>query len=127
MSAARNVTVIDPAQPVLTLINVFDVSPSRQQELVDLLVHATETVMKHRPGFVAANIHRSEDGIRVVNYAQWRSRDDFNAMLQDPGAIPHMRAAGEMADAEPKLFEIVHARSCVSSDASGVSLFPPAW
>ncbi|WP_435103135.1 antibiotic biosynthesis monooxygenase family protein [Arhodomonas sp. AD133] len=125
MSATRNVTVIDPVQPVLTLINVFDVSPSRQQELVDLLVHATETVMKYRPGFIAANIHRSEDGTRVVNYAQWRSRDDFEAMLQDPSAIPHMRAVGEMANAEPMLFEIVHVRSCAPSGSPDASLSPP--
>ena len=58
---------------VVTLINVFTVRPEQQQLLVDLLVEATEAVMKYQPGFVSANIHKSLDGTRVTNYAQWRS------------------------------------------------------
>ncbi len=58
-----------------------------------MLAEATEQVMRHRPGFVSANIHASLDGTRVVNYAQWRSREDFQAMLDDPIAQEHMGAA----------------------------------
>jgi hypothetical protein len=52
---------------------VFTVAPARQQELVQLLVKATEEVMQHQPGFISANIHASADGERVVNYAQWEN------------------------------------------------------
>ncbi len=48
-------------------------APEQQQRLVDLLVEATEAVMKYQPGYVSANIHKSLDGTRVTNYAQWRS------------------------------------------------------
>lgn len=81
-------TTIAIDQDVATLINVFTVTRMTQQPLVDLLTEATEQVMRHRPGFISANIHASLDGTRVVNYAQWRSRDDFLAMLDDPTAIP---------------------------------------
>ena len=46
---------------VITLINVFTVRPEHQQRLVDVLVEATEMVMKHQPGFVSASIHKSLD------------------------------------------------------------------
>lgn len=99
-------TTIATDQDVATLINVFTVTRMTQQPLVDLLSEATEQVMRHRPGFISANIHASIDGTRVVNYAQWRSRDDFLAMLDDPTAHEHVNATGSLATAEPHLYEV---------------------
>jgi hypothetical protein len=65
-------TTIDPAQQVVTLINVFTVEPERQQELVDLLDRATDEVMRHLPGFVSANLHASLDGGQLRPVAQRR-------------------------------------------------------
>ena len=50
--------------------------PEDLQKLVQLLIDATEQTMKHAPGFVSASIHKSHDGTKVVNYAQWRSQKD---------------------------------------------------
>lgn len=66
-------TTIATSQKVVTLVNTFSVTGEHQQALVDLLIAATEQVMRHRPGFVSANIHASLGGTRVVIYAQWRS------------------------------------------------------
>ncbi len=99
-------TTIDTDQNVTTLINVFTVNPETQQTLVDLLIEATEQVMRHHTGFVSANIHTSQDGTRVVNYAQWRSRDDFQAMLKDPIAREHMSDIAVLATAEPHLYDV---------------------
>lgn len=64
--------------------------------------------MEHQPGFISANFHKSYDGKRIVNYAQWRSRDDFEAMLQNPEAIPHMKRAAELAESyDPILCEVI--------------------
>ena len=93
---------------VVTLINIFSVEPAQQQQLLDILVEATEQVMKDLPGFVSANSHRSTDGSRVVNYAQWRSREDFEAMPVNPAAQAHMAAAAELATFEPHLYEVAH-------------------
>jgi antibiotic biosynthesis monooxygenase (ABM) superfamily enzyme len=60
---------IAKANDVVTLINVFTVAPEDQQRLVDVLVEATQAVMRTQPGFVSANIHKSLDGTRVTNYA----------------------------------------------------------
>ena len=97
-------------QDVVTLVNVFTVSPERQERLTDLLVEATKTVMNRLPGYVSANIHRSLDGTRVVNYAQWRRVEDFEAMLRDPTAQEHMQSALKLAaSVEPHLYEVVFA------------------
>lgn len=54
-----------------------------QRALIDLLDRATENVMRKQPGFISANIHRSLDGTRVANYAQWRSKADLEAMQKN--------------------------------------------
>ena len=92
---------------VVTLINVFTVAPENQQRLVDMLTEATEKTMKKLPGFVSANIHKSLDGVRVANYAQWRSREDFEAMLQNPKALAHMKPIMEIAKFDAHLYEVV--------------------
>ncbi len=89
-----------------TLINVFTVAPEDQQRLVDMLNDATEKTMKHLPGFVSASIHKSLDGVRVANYAQWRSRADFEAMLKNPEAVVHMKPITEIATFDAHLYEV---------------------
>ncbi len=100
-------TTITATTDIATLINVFSVSPDNQQRLVDLLVSATETVMRHRPGFVSANIHASDDGTKVVNYAQWATKDDFHAMLADPQARHHMAECAALAEQfDPHVYRV---------------------
>lgn len=94
-----------------TFINVFTVEPEKQQQLITLLIEATEQTMKHMPGFVSASFHRSLDGKKVVNYAQWENLAAFEAMRKDPHAIPHMQAAGALAQFDPILCEVSEAIS----------------
>jgi heme-degrading monooxygenase HmoA len=101
-------TQISQDNDVVTLVNVFTVAPERQQDLLDQLTAATDQVMNKLPGFVSANLHRSLDGTRVVNYAQWRSRADFEAMLRNPDAGAHMREIAKIASAEPHLYEVAY-------------------
>ena len=104
-------TAIDKNNKLVTLINIFTVEPAKQQQLVDLLIQATETSMRHLPGFISANIHRSLDGTKVANYPQWRSVEDFQAMQKNPAATPHMEQAAALARAEPGLYEVVDTQS----------------
>lgn len=101
-------STINTGTEVSTLVNVFVVDPAQQQRLVDILVEATETVMRHLPGFISANIHASDDGTRVVNYAQWASAERFQDMLGDPRAQEHMTAAAEIATSyDPHLYRVI--------------------
>ena len=101
-------TIISKNNKLVTLINVFTVEPEHQQEVLDILVDATEKVMKHLPGFISANLHKSLDGNRVANYAQWESKEAFETMLQDPQVKPHMAAVAKLAQIEPYLYEVSH-------------------
>jgi heme-degrading monooxygenase HmoA len=108
------VTTIQENSPHATLINVFTVEPQRAADLVELLRRATDDVMRHVPGFISANIHLSTDGTRVVNYGQWRSAEDFHAMLSDPVAREHMGRCADIAISyDPHLYtvESVHQAS----------------
>ena len=69
---------------VVTVIFSFATEPERQQELIDLMIDALETTTKHQPGFISASLHKSLDGTRVFNYAQWRSRSLYKTFAQSP-------------------------------------------
>jgi heme-degrading monooxygenase HmoA len=103
-----NASTIRAGAEVFTLINVFSVAADRQQELTDLLIAATEHTMRNLPGFISANIHKSVDGRRVINYAQWQSREAFEAMLRNPDARPHMTRAAAIGSFDPILCEVAH-------------------
>jgi len=92
---------------VATLINVFTVEPAKQQQLVDAWQKATDDVMRHLPGFISASIHRSDDGTKVINYAQWESRDAFAAMFGDPQAQAHLAQLSEIGTPDPAICDVV--------------------
>lgn len=104
-------TTISENNKVVTLINVFTVEPENQQKLVDMLVEATQKTMKSIPGFISANIHKSADGVRVTNYAQWRSDEDYAAMLKNPEAVEHMKPITEIAAFDAHTYEVVESVS----------------
>ncbi len=54
------------------------------------------------------------DGTKVVNYAQWRSAEDFAALKENPQARPHMEAAARLAKFDPIVCEVIDS---VSSDS----------
>jgi quinol monooxygenase YgiN len=100
-------TRLDPRDEYAVLINTFRVEPERTEELMTLLERATEETIRFQPGFVSANLHVSADRTRIVNYAQWRSRADFEAMLQNPAARAHIAEVGKIATSfEPVIFKL---------------------
>lgn len=97
---------IDKGQPVVTLITVHTCKAEDQQQLVELLSEALDKIYRHAPGFVAASIHKSLDGIRVTNYAQWQSIEAFEALRTNPAIQPFAQKVGEIASFDPHLYEI---------------------
>src|SRR4029077_15120960 len=94
-------------QDLITFVNVFTVEPERQAALVDLLADATTAVINRFPGYVSANIHRSLDGTKVVNYAQWRRVEDYEAMHTDPRVRQHAAQASDAPNSfEPHLYRV---------------------
>jgi hypothetical protein len=100
-------TTLDPKDGYAALINTSRISPEHADKLLALLPRATKETMRFRPGFASANLHVSADRMRVVNYAQRRRRDGFEAMLRDPQARGHMQeAAGIATSVDPVIFEL---------------------
>jgi quinol monooxygenase YgiN len=100
-------TTISPHRKLVTLINVFTVEPTNQQELLELLAHATETSVRHAPGFISASLHRALDGTKVTMYAQWRSVEDYQAMRANPAPLPYLQRALAIAKFDPGMYEVV--------------------
>ena len=98
-------TAITTDKNLVTLINVFTVEPEHQQRLVDIFVEAGEAMSK-KPGFISANIHKSLDGTRVINYVQWRSQEDLKAISNNPEATAHIDEIKKLAKGNTSLYEV---------------------
>jgi quinol monooxygenase YgiN len=91
---------------LVTLINVFETKPEQQQALIDQWIRFAEEV-KGEPGMIGAALHRSTDGTRVVNYAQWRSEADFDSFVKKyHEQMDVLRPLAERVD--PHLYEVVY-------------------
>lgn len=112
-------TTIDTDNEYSTMINVFTANEiDEQRRLVDLLTEFVGETVPGAPGFVSASVHRSVDGIHVVNYAQWESveaAERFGAETSVVAAFFEDVAA--IADSEYYPYEVV---SVVSAGGTGL-------
>jgi quinol monooxygenase YgiN len=99
--------LISKGDRLVTVINVFTVAPVDQLRLIDLLTRATQTSVRHVPGFVSAALHRSLDGTKVTMYAQWRSLEDYQRMRDSTEASPYLEQAVAIARFDPGIYEVV--------------------
>ncbi len=100
-------TTIKVDKEIITLINVFTVDPSRQQQLVDALIETTKQVWCLQDGFISASIHKSKDRKKVVNYVQYKGKEAFDKRLDNPEAIIRMNEVLSMAKADGNLYDVV--------------------
>ncbi|MBI6846211.1 antibiotic biosynthesis monooxygenase [Pseudomonas syringae pv. tomato] len=75
----------------------FDVPPDKQMELIEAIAAEVERWVRHRPGFISSSFHASFDGGHVLNYAQWRSREDFEGFTRDPETIRLQQAVKDVS------------------------------
>lgn len=101
----------------LTFINSFTVEPEKQQELLDLLARASEQTMRYLPGFRSARVYRGLDGTSVANYVEWRSVEDFERMLQQPGAQQHIAEIRKITRGNPQRYELYQSIEGLSESA----------
>lgn len=96
----------------LTLINVYEVEKEKQGDLVKALSESTESTIRHQPGFISVCIHSSLDGGKVVNYAQWATKDHLDTFMKKPETQEQFkRFAGLAKSVAPSLYKVdaVHA------------------
>ena len=92
-----NNTILDPNGKYLTFINTFTVEPDRAEALIQALKHSTEETFRSKTGFISVNLHMSRDHKRVVNYAQWQSKEDYDAAFKTPEVQAHIKELASMA------------------------------
>jgi quinol monooxygenase YgiN len=97
---------ISKGRTPLTLINVFTVTPEKQDELIALLAEVTAQNVRHHEGFISASLHRGLDGRKVTMYAQWASIEAYEAMRRNPGPAPALEKALKMAAFDPGMYEV---------------------
>jgi antibiotic biosynthesis monooxygenase len=91
----------------VTFINVIDVDPSKQQEVISILNEGTERVISKRPGFISVTLLASDDKSRIVNIARWRSADDVRATQADPAAAEYARRTAAIATPGTGIYTVV--------------------
>ena len=98
--------IIATNNEVITVIIIFTVQPERQQELIDAIADFVETV-KQQPGFVSANIHKSIDGVKVANYAQWQSQEDYDNFINNTEVQAKAAKLREFNPPDSHVYEVV--------------------
>lgn len=93
---------------VVTQITTVKLPAGKQDEVLRLMTERAR-FMATQPGFVSVSLHRSTDGSHVVNYIQWRDRDQLKAAHHSPEFRKEWPEFGNIAEEiEPCLYDVVH-------------------
>jgi heme-degrading monooxygenase HmoA len=99
---------ISERNDVVTQITTVKVPAKNQSEVLELMAERAR-FMATQPGFVSVSLHRSEDGNHVVNYVQWRNREQLAAAHHSPEFRRKWPRFGELIkEAEPCLYRVTH-------------------
>lgn len=104
---------LDLENQFVTVIILFRVKDGQQAAVIEV-VKALFAIAKRQPGFISANLHRSLDGVKVANYAQWENKASLENFRQHPetlALIPKLQALIDEMDSH--LYEIVASESKV--------------
>ena len=80
---------------VVTQITTVKVPSDNQSEVLELMKERAR-FMASQPGFVSVSLHRSEDGSHVVNYVQWKNREQLKACLLYTSPSPRDKRQSRM-------------------------------
>ena len=108
-------TALDLNNQLVTVIVLFKVKDNQQTAVIEK-VKQLFAIAKRQPGLISANLHRSLDGIKVSNYAQWENEEALASFRQLPEAqflVASLRPLIEEIDAHR--YEIVASESKVGT------------
>ena len=106
-SAGSVPTQISKDPSLVTVINKFSVEPKNQKILLKYL-DDLRMVVEKLPGFISANVHKSIDGIRVVSYAQWKSKENYQAVYTNLEAKYHLDDIKKISKFSWNFYEVVY-------------------
>ena len=106
-SAGTNPTRISKDANLVTVINMFSVKPENQKKLLQLL-EDLRIVVEKLHGFISANVHRSFEGTRIVSYAQWNTKEAYQAFYTNSDARPILDEIKKISKFSWNLYEVVY-------------------
>ncbi len=107
-SSGNTPTIISKTNELVTVINLFSVEPKNQLKLVDSLQEFSSKFVEKQPGFISANVHRSLDGIRVISYAQWKTKEDYQSIYSNEEAKPYLDKIKTISEFNWNIYEVVY-------------------
>ncbi|MCF8060566.1 MAG: antibiotic biosynthesis monooxygenase [Bacteriovoracaceae bacterium] len=78
--------IIDQYRSILTVLIEFDVTPGECEEHLAEIKSFFNEVVRVQPGFISTNLHTSLDRTKIVNYAQWKTEQDYQNFLENSEA-----------------------------------------
>jgi heme-degrading monooxygenase HmoA len=92
---------------LVTQITTVTVPPDKQDDALRVMKERARFMAK-QPGFVSISLHRSTDGNQIVNYVQWKNREQLEAAHHSPEFRDKWPEFGKLVDdAEPALYDVV--------------------
>ena len=92
---------------LITVISTFSCDPAQQAGLVDAWREAIAE-FGPMPSVVAAALHRSVDGTRVVNYGQVRSLQDLEKLREMGRAKEYIARLTRFGQPDSHVYEVVY-------------------
>jgi len=106
-SAGTNPTILSKDANLVTVINKFSVEPENHKRLLQLL-DDLRAVVEKQPGFISANVHKSFEGTRIVSYAQWNTKEDYQAVYTNSDAKFILEEIKKISKFSWNLYEVVY-------------------
>jgi quinol monooxygenase YgiN len=97
---------ISKDQDVITVMAIYATQPEEQQRLIDTVRDFTLAAMRLQSGFISSTIHRSLDGVRVINYAQWKSQEEYFAFIKNADVKVKAAKLAEFSKPDLHLYKI---------------------
>jgi quinol monooxygenase YgiN len=99
---------VHAASEYITLINHFTVAPKDQLGVARVQLGDMYWYGKQQPAAISANFHRSVDGERFFNYAQWRSEEGLVQARETPDFKTHVSNYRYFdMKGDPRIYEVV--------------------
>jgi heme-degrading monooxygenase HmoA len=91
-----------------TVITTYDVTPGTCADLHEVLKEACNDFISRQPGFIGAALHVNDAQTRIASYTQWKTRDDFLAVLRSDEMRGYNRRFNELArEFSPVMYDVV--------------------
>ena len=92
-----------------TVITTYEVTPDACQELLGLLRAACSDFISKQAGFIDSALHVNDAQTRIAAYAQWETREDFQAVLRSEEMQERNRKINDLSKSfAPVLYDVAY-------------------